>query len=124
MDATQLVERYLDMWNETDPDARRAAVTRVWALDGRYVDPMADVEGQHQIFDLIGALHQQVPGHVFRLHGDDGRIDAHHDVVRFAWELVPAAGGEPLAIGFDVAVTEDDGRIGSVLGFLDKAPAG
>jgi hypothetical protein len=45
-------------------------------------------------------------------------------VVRFSWELVPEAGGEPLAIGFDVAVTGADGRIRSVLGFLDKAPAG
>jgi hypothetical protein len=57
---------------------------------------------------------------VFRLLDD--RIDAHHNVVRFSWELVPASGGESLAIGFDVAVTQQDGRIASVLGFLDKAP--
>src|SRR5215468_2653689 len=43
MDATQLVERYLDTWNETDADARRAAVAEIWADDGRYVDPMVDV---------------------------------------------------------------------------------
>jgi hypothetical protein len=36
---------------------------------------------------------------------------------------VPADGRESIVDGFDVAVTEDDGRIGSVLGFLDKAPA-
>ena len=34
-----------------------------------------------------------------------------------------ASGGESLAIGFDVAVTEEDGRIRSVVGFLDKVPA-
>ena len=43
--------------------------------------------------------------------------------MRFSWELVPAGGGDSVAIGFDVAVTRDDGRIESVLGFLDKAPA-
>ena len=50
-------------------------------------------------------------------------VDAHHNVARFGWELVPAGGGESIVEGFDVAVTADDGRIGSVLGFLDKAPA-
>jgi SnoaL-like domain len=123
MDAMQLVERYLGTWNETDADARRAAVASIWADDGRYVDPLADVKGQDEIADLIGTVQQQVAGHVFRLVDDDGRIDAHHNVVRFGWELVPDSGGEPLAIGFDVAVTADDGRIRSLLGFLDKAPA-
>ena len=49
-------------------------------------------------------------------------MDAHHNVARFSWELVPATGGESLAVGFDVAEIEDDGRIARVLGFLDKAP--
>jgi hypothetical protein len=92
----------------------------LWAEDAHYVDPVADVSGCDGISDLIGAVQQQVPGHVFRLVDD--RVDAHHNVVRFSWELVPAAGGESLAVGFDVAVTGEDGRIGSVLGFLDKAP--
>jgi hypothetical protein len=43
--------------------------------------------------------------------------------MRFSWELVPASGGDPVAVGFDVAETEDDGRIGFVVGFLDQAPA-
>ena len=84
--------------------------------------PLADVAGRDEIADLIGAVQERVPGHVFQLL-DDLSVDAHHNVMRFSWELVPAAGGEPLAIGFDVAVTDDDGRIASVLGFLDKAPA-
>jgi SnoaL-like domain len=116
----QLVERYLDTWNEADPDARKSAVATIWAEDARYVDPLADVEGRDQLSGLIGAVQAQVPGHVFRLAGD--RVDAHHNVVRFGWELVPESGGEPVAIGFDVAVTDGDGRIRSVLGFLDKAP--
>jgi hypothetical protein len=122
MDAAKLVERYLDTWNETDPHARRSAIASVWAEEARYVDPLASVSGHDEISALIGAVQQQAPAHVFRLL--DHRVDAHHNVVRFSWELVPAAGGESLAIGFDVAVTEEDGRIGSVLGFLDKAPGG
>ena len=120
MDAAKLVERYLETWNETDPEARRSAVASLWAEDARYVDPLTTVSGQDEISALMGSVQKQAPGHVFRLLDD--RVDAHHNLVRFSWELVPASGGEPLAVGFDVAVTEEDGRIGRVLGFLDKAP--
>ncbi len=120
MDAAKLVENYLDTWNETDPDARRSAVATVWTQDARYIDPLTSVSGHDQISELIGGVQQQAPGHVFRLLDD--RVDAHHNVVRFSWELVPTSGGESLAVGFDVAVTEENGRIRSVFGFLDKAP--
>jgi ketosteroid isomerase-like protein len=119
-DTTNLVQRYFEIWNETDPDIRLAAIERLWTDDARYVDPLATVTGHAEISDLIGAVHRQLPGHVFRLL--DG-IDAHHNLARFSWELVPAEGGESLVEGFDVAVTERDGRISRVLGFLDKAPA-
>src|SRR5262249_31797910 len=112
--------RYLATWNENDDDARRAAVASVWAEDGRYLDPLAVVTGHDEISALIGAVQQQLPGHVFRLRNG---VDAHHDIARFSWELVPADGGASVAEGFDVAVIDDDGRVGSVLGFLDKAPA-
>lgn len=117
----QLVERYIESWNETDAEARRSAVDSVWADGARYVDPLADVTGRAEISALIGSVQEQVPGHVFRLV--EGEIDAHHNVMRFSWELVPTSGGDSLAVGFDVAETGDDGRIRSVLGFLDKAPA-
>jgi hypothetical protein len=120
MDAPKLVERYLDAWNETDSEARRSAVASLWTEDGKYVDPLTSASGPDEISAVIGAVQQEAVGHVFRLLGD--RVDAHHNVMRFSWELVPASGGESLAIGFDVAVTRQDGRIASVLGFIDKAP--
>ncbi len=120
METAELVQRYLDNWNETDPAARRAAVAAVWADDGSYVDPLVSVAGHDQISRVIGAFHEQMPGYVFRLLDDN--VDSHHNIARFRWELVPAAGGESVAIGFDVAVTGDDGRIENVLGFLDMAP--
>ena len=119
-EATDLVRRYFVAWNESDPGTRRKEVEAVWAEAGRYVDPLAAVSGHDEISAPIGAVQQQLPGHVFRLLDS---IDAHHNVARFSWELVPAAGGEAIAEGFDVVETDDDGRIESVLGFLDKAPA-
>jgi hypothetical protein len=119
-EAADLVQRYLEIWNETDANRRLAAIEDVWAEEATYVDPLASVAGRTQISNLIGAVQEQVPGHVFRLRNG---VDAHHNIARFGWELVPAGGGESVAEGFDVAVTRDDGRIRSVLGFLDKPPA-
>ncbi|MCZ7435989.1 nuclear transport factor 2 family protein [Micromonospora sp. WMMC241] len=114
------VDRYLAVWNETDADARAAAVGALFTPDATYVDPLAEVRGREQIAAAIAGVQQTFPGHVLRPHGP---VDGHHDVVRFGWELVPATGGDSVAVGFDVAVHDTEGRVRAVLGFLDKTPA-
>ena len=118
-DFDSVVQRYLAAWNETDPAARRAAIDDVFAADVRYVDPMAAVEGRDALHGLIGAVHRQFPGFVFT---PGGPVDGHHDQARFTWHLGPA-GGEAPVTGFDVAELDGDGRIRTVLGFIDRAPA-
>jgi hypothetical protein len=51
-----------------------------------------------------------------------GPVDAHHQQARFSWTLGPAGAEAPVA-GFDVVVTDEDGRIKTVLGFLDRVPS-
>ena len=118
-DFTKLAEQYIATWNETNPSARRAMIDEVWAADGRYTDPLADVAGRDQIDAVIAAAQDQFAGMTFRLAGP---VDAHHDQARFTWHLGPA-GAEPVVIGFDVAVLNGGGQIRSVYGFLDKVPA-
>ena len=113
-----VVKRYLAAWNETDPGRRRAAVEEVFAADVRYVDPLAAVEGHAALDGLIGAVQGQFPGLVF---SPGGPVDGHHDQARFTWHLGPA-GEEPVVVGFDVAELGPDGRIRTVLGFIDQAP--
>jgi hypothetical protein len=115
----EIIKQYLDAWNETDAPARRELVGSLWAADGSYTDPLADVRGPDAIAGLIGAAQQQFPGLVFTLGGP---VDANHNQARFTWHLGPD-GGEPVVIGFDVVVLSGDGRIASVHGFLDKVPA-
>ena len=115
----EIVEKYLAAWNETDPAKRRALVDEVWAPDGSYTDPLADVRGREAIDGLIGAVQAQFPGFVFTL---GGTVDAHHDQARFTWHLGPAGAAEPPVGGFDGAVLDGAGQIGSVYGFLDKVP--
>jgi len=120
VDFNELVERYLAVWNEGDDQARAAAVAALWTEDATYTDPLAEVTGHAGLAAVIAGARDMFAGHTFRPHG---RVDGHHNVVRFGWELVPAAGGEPVVIGFDVAVLAEDGRIRAVHGFLDKVPA-
>jgi hypothetical protein len=114
-----VLERYLAVWNETDPAARRKAIEEVFADGVRYVDPLAAVDGRDALAALIGAVHQQFPGFVFTAGGP---VDAHHDQARFTWHL-GMPGEEATVVGFDVAEVDAAGRISQVLGFLDKVPA-
>ena len=114
-----LAGRYLAAWNATDPAARRALVEEVFAEDVTYTDPLADVAGRDDLAATIAAVQAQFPGWVFRLAGP---ADAHHQQLRFTWHLGPD-GSEPPVVGSDVAVTDADGRIRTVLGFLDRVPA-
>jgi len=114
-----VIARYLACWNETDPAARRKLIDETWAEDGRYIDPLADARGRDALDATIAAAQGQFPGFVFTLAGP---VDAHHQQARFTWGLGPE-GAEPLVVGFDVAVTDDDNKIHTVLGFLDKVPA-
>ncbi|KOX43165.1 nuclear transport factor 2 family protein [Streptomyces sp. ESR1.13] len=114
------VARYLEAWNAA-PDAVAKAVAAAWTEDGSYTDPLADVRGHEQIAAVVAAVHEQFPGFSFRL---SGAVDGHHDTARFSWELVSGADGAAPVAGFDVITLDDEGRIRSVFGFLDRVPAG
>jgi len=114
-----IIERYLAAWNETDPAARRALIDELWAENASYTDPLGEARGRAEIDAVIAGVQAQFPGLRFSLAGT---VDAHHQQARFTWGL-GQPGGEPVVAGFDVAVTDGEGRLATVLGFLDKVPA-
>ena len=114
----QLIEQYIAAWNTTDAAARKELVGRVFTPEATYTDPMAQVAGHDEIDALVAQAQGMFPGLEFTLAGP---VDALHDVARFAWNLGPR-GGEPVVVGFDVAVIAD-GRIDKVHGFLDRVPS-
>jgi hypothetical protein len=115
---TNLITNYLACWNETDTAARRTLIEQHWSETATYVDPIAEATGRDDLNATIGAVQQQFPGFVFTALGD---VDAHHNQARFQWGLGPAD-AEPVIVGFDVVVTDPDGRFKRVLGFLDRVP--
>ncbi|WP_030807129.1 MULTISPECIES: nuclear transport factor 2 family protein [unclassified Streptomyces] len=113
------VARYFEAWNATEEEALGKAVAAAFDGQATYTDPLADVAGHDGLAAVITGAHAQFPGFVFRQLGD---VDGHHDVARFGWELVAPDGTAPVA-GFDVVRLADDGRIRTVVGFLDRVPA-
>src|SRR3546814_9558685 len=117
--ASDLIDRYIAAWNETDPGRRRDLVARVWTDDATYVDPLMRGDGAAGIDAIIAGVQAQFPGWRF---ARNGRVDAYAERVRFSWELGPEGAHAPVA-GTDIAVLSADGRLLAMTGFIDRMPA-
>ena len=115
---TQIVDRYLAAWNETDGQRRRALIGEIFAEDATYRDPAQAGNRRDGIDAMIAAAQARLAGLRFERIGE---VDTHNGRVCFRWSLSPA-GGESLVEGTDFATIVDD-RLASVTGFFDKLPA-
>ncbi len=118
-DATTTVDTYLAAWNETDAAKRARLIERAWAGDGRYADPMLEAAGHAALAEMVAGVQAKFPGHRFRRRSG---VDAHHDHLRFAWDLVAPDGGVVVA-GIDVGALATDGRLARITGFFGEVPA-
>lgn len=114
----QLIDDYLDAYSEVDPKRRASAVSRIWAADGRLVDPPLESQGHAGIAGQVQALLSQFPDHRFRRSTG---IDAHHGFARYGWQLVNPA-GETTLEGCDFAEVDGSGRLQRVVGFFGPIP--
>lgn len=113
------IDGFIRAWN-ADTDAVRAAAVRSAYTETAVVkDPLADVQGHDAIAGFIAGARAQFPGHTFRRSSG---IDAHHDLVRFAWQLLDPD-GQPVVEGFETGQVADDGRLACTLGFFGPLPA-
>jgi SnoaL-like domain len=117
-EVTSTVDTYLAMWNETDPARRAEHIARVWAGDGRYVDPMLEAGGHAAIGLMVAGVQARFPGHRFRRTSG---VDTHHDQLRFGWELAGPDGAIVVG-GIDVGELAPDGRLKRIAGFFGELP--
>ncbi|GLY89073.1 nuclear transport factor 2 family protein [Actinoallomurus iriomotensis] len=109
MNATDLIRKYLDIWNERDATAREALMESVLTPDSVYIDPdYAGLRGHAELSETIGRIQQNFGDLRFTL---GTVIGAHHDRALFTWRL------GTVATGYDVAEFAGD-RIRSVVGFF------
>lgn len=117
-DHATLIDRYIAAWNATDPGERRALVAQTFAPDASYLDPVMQGDGHAGIDGMIAGVQARFPRHKFTRAG---AVDAHHDHLRFSWELAPE-GGAAFIKGTDFAVLSGDARLAAVTGFFDLLP--
>lgn len=128
IDPQDLAGRYIALWTEPDAELRRKAIEQLWAEDGAHIlQPPVEIREvatglgfDSTTLEACGydALEVRVtrsyerfvgPGqYTFRPRDDAVRL---HNVVKFAWEMVPADGGEAAGSGLEVLVLDGTGRI-------------
>jgi SnoaL-like domain len=114
----EIAARYIATFNEKDAARRRGLLEALFTSNSTYTDPHVDLRGPEEIDGFIEQTQARLPGITFTLGGP---VDAHHDQARFQWYAGPSEDPDRY-VGFDVIVA-DDGRIRSVYGFMDAAPA-
>jgi hypothetical protein len=137
MTDTELVNRFVGLWNDPDPDSRRATIRELWSEDGGQVlqppqemreaaaaigfpDPRLEVRGHEEIERRVTRAYEDFvagAGFAFRGRGNVERLD---DVLKFNWEMVPAAGGDVQAVGLEVFLLDRDGRIRTNYAFIES----
>jgi len=115
---SDIVEAYVASWNETDPAKRGAAIARAWADKGSYRDPVMASDGHAGIDAMLAGVQAKFPGFVLKR---TSKVDSHNDAVRFTWSLGPEA-GPSVVEGVDFGTLSSDGRLATIVGFIDKMP--
>ncbi|MBV8394349.1 MAG: hypothetical protein JOY81_14315 [Alphaproteobacteria bacterium] len=123
-DINVFVDRYLNVWNESDPEKRRATIRELWQPDAHHLARTLEAVGHDGIETRVANAYQKwvkEKGNIFRLR--DG-VDGHHDTIKLRWEMLPAGdrhkkGGEVISIGFDFLVLGSDGRIRTGYQFIE-----
>jgi hypothetical protein len=75
--------RYLAVWSEPDPAARRAAIAGLWAPDGAEFTEGAQFRGHEELQTRIAHAYQAfvASGRYTITHADD--VSCHDDIVTF-----------------------------------------
>ncbi len=114
-----VVETYVATWNEPDAGKRRAGIESAWAEAGSYRDPVMTSDGHAGVDAMLASVQARFPGFVLKR---TSKVDQHNGHLRFAWSLGPSD-GPSVVEGVDFCALAPDGRLASVVGFIDKAPS-
>jgi hypothetical protein len=133
----ELVRRYVAAWNEPDAGQRRNAIQDLWTEDGAHIlQPPQEIR---QAATALGfpAATLQAHGHgalevrVARAYQEfvapgkfsfQSRDNAERlgGVVKFNWEMISTDGGEVAAVGLEILILDEDGRIKTDHQFIES----
>jgi hypothetical protein len=110
-EAQDLAERYVAVWNERDPVARRHTIEALWVPDGLHYMGAREARGYEALEQrIIGSYEKNVrdAGYLFRAMPN---AQALRNVVTFNWQMIRPASEEVLATGLEFLDRRPDGRI-------------
>ncbi|TMM38933.1 MAG: hypothetical protein E6F99_08495 [Actinobacteria bacterium] len=122
-DLADLIDRYVEVWNEPDDDARRRSIERLWRPDGAHLTPTREAVGYDAIVARISDAYKQFvrdAGYRFR---SAGNAVGRRDVAMFNWHMVRPSDDTILAVGFDFFLLDGQRRIQCDYQFTEP-PAG
>jgi hypothetical protein len=111
-------QQFLETWTATDSAARRAAIERVWAPDGRMVvSPVgATLEGFDQIEAFVAKVNaENIVGNGLEFVYDQ-RQEA-DDALMLRWSMLTPA-GETVGRGVEVLFRDADAKVKTAYVFL------
>ena len=109
--AQELADRYVAVWNEANPAARRDAIAQLWLPDGVHYVATREARGYAALEErIIGSHNKNVRdgGYVFKAVKN---AQALREVVTFNWEMIQPATAEVLAVGLEFLWVDADGLI-------------
>jgi hypothetical protein len=132
----ELAGRFVAVWKEPDTEQRRKRITQLWAEDGVHIlEPPQEVRETAATLGMTPTLKARghdalqvratrsyeqfiAPGEfIFRARDNAAGLD---DVVKFNWEMVRTGDGEVAAVGLEILVLDDDGRIRVDYQFIER----
>jgi hypothetical protein len=128
MDTKTLADSYISLWNEPDPDRRRAAIHSLWHEDAEHVldppeairttaaelgfpHPALVVRGHAELEARVTRAYEEfiaTGAMTFAMAGEPQRVG---DALKLSWKGVPADGSTPGGGGTDLLLLGADGRI-------------
>ncbi|HEX3715548.1 MAG TPA: hypothetical protein VHV09_22335 [Trebonia sp.] len=109
-DTTTIAARYLAVWSEADPGARRAAIAALWAADGTEFVEGIQFRGHDELHGRIGHAYQEFVASGRFSVTDAGDAARHGDIVTLTVQL-SAPDGEVAWAARVFLLLGADGRI-------------
>jgi hypothetical protein len=111
MDVNQFADRYVSLWNESDPEKRRQQIANLWVDEGEHYVESGKFVGLEALERRVIEAHNEFvrkAGNRFRAVPGARREG---DVVTFYWEMLPANEDKVLGKGLEFMIVTERGQI-------------
>lgn len=115
-----LIERYVAMWNETDPRRRQELVEQLFTHTAIRYNPAAIQHGREAIAEAVTTSYERFIARGFRFRALNNAL-AHHDVIKFSWEMIDAHEAVD-SIGTTFLLLDPERRIRLDYQFTENSP--